>query len=80
MDNRPRIKLNKGTIVALRLLEERLRNDQKEIIDDCIVEAGEDPSATWEIKSEGNQVFLIKRGRINGNAEIEETEAIDSID
>jgi hypothetical protein len=74
-DKRLRIKLNKGTIIALHLLEERLRNDQKEIIEDCIANAGEDPKAVWEMKSEGNEVFLIKRGMEDAPKELPMTES-----
>jgi hypothetical protein len=61
--------------MALNLLDERCKRDQQEIIREAIINDGEDPDTAWELESEGNQAFLIKRGlpSNNGDEKIEET-------
>jgi hypothetical protein len=75
-DTRAKIRLTKAAITALNLLDERCKREQRDIINEAIINDGEDPNATWELKSEGSQAFLIKRGLLsnNGDEKIEDPE------
>jgi hypothetical protein len=60
--DRKKLKVSKAVLTALRLLDERCRREQQEVINDFIVESGESLRGAWEMKEIDAETFLIRRG------------------